>query len=109
MDGLQRLASEVHWRCFVVAGVCYFASDTTLIAGEAALRISEDDDGIDGIDFEVDNGKTTERGDRDRPRRPLGGPARRRSSSSTTAGPGTAAGSSTDVSRGIFDPEATIR
>jgi hypothetical protein len=54
---LQRLASEVQWRCFVSDGKCYFVSETTLLAQKPIATLSEQTLGVDGIDFDVDNGK----------------------------------------------------
>lgn len=56
---LQRLAEEVGWRCFVVGGVCYFAAETTLLAAKPRAVLSENSDGVDVIDFDVDNGKAS--------------------------------------------------
>jgi hypothetical protein len=56
-DCMQRLAGEVNWRCFVVDGRLYYASETTLLQQKPQLIISEDVLGIDGIDFDIDNGK----------------------------------------------------
>lgn len=40
-DCLQRLASEVRWRCFMREGVVYFASDTTLAKDKPSLVVAE--------------------------------------------------------------------
>jgi hypothetical protein len=54
---LQRLAQEVNWRCFVTSNACYFAAETALLAAKPVLAINERTQGVDGIDFDVDNGK----------------------------------------------------
>lgn len=56
---MQRLAEEVGWRCFMVAGVCWFISDKALMALGPAMVISEDTAGIDDIDFDHDVGLPT--------------------------------------------------
>jgi hypothetical protein len=56
---LQRLASEVGWRCFIVEGACYFVSETTLATAKPRATLSELTLGVDTIDFDVDNGKAT--------------------------------------------------
>jgi hypothetical protein len=56
---LQRLASDVNWRCFVSAGAVYFISETELIKAKPRLTLSERSDGVLGIDFDVDAGKAT--------------------------------------------------
>ena len=54
---LQRLASEVQWRCFAADGAVYFIAETTLSKAKPTLSISEDTPAVLGIDFDVDNGK----------------------------------------------------
>jgi len=54
---LQRLAGEVQWRCYVVDGAVYWVSDTTLINQKPVAVLSEQTLGVDGIDFDIDNGK----------------------------------------------------
>ena len=54
---LQRLASEVNWRCFMSGGAVYFVSDTTLMKAGPRATLSEQTLGVDNIDFDVDNGK----------------------------------------------------
>jgi hypothetical protein len=54
---LQRLASEVQWRCFVSAGTVYFISETELLKAKPRLILDEDTDGVLGIDFDIDTGK----------------------------------------------------
>lgn len=56
-EALQRLASEVGWRCFVSEGRLFFVAETTLIKSKPVATISELTLGVDGIDFDVDNGK----------------------------------------------------
>ena len=57
-EALQRLASEVGWRCFVSEGRLYFIAETTLLKSKPIATISELTLGVDGIDFDVDNGKS---------------------------------------------------
>jgi hypothetical protein len=54
---ISRLAEEVKWRCFVVAGVVYFVSDTTLLRSKTRTTIDQETDGVDDIDFDYDLGK----------------------------------------------------
>lgn len=56
---LQRLAQEVEWRCYVSESKLYFVSETTLLAQKPTATLSEDMLGVDGIDFDVDNGQKT--------------------------------------------------
>jgi|tagenome__1003787_1003787.scaffolds.fasta_scaffold20987826_6 hypothetical protein len=56
---IQRLATEVQWRAFMDAGTLYFISEDRLLAARARYVISEDDDGINGIDFDIDQGKVS--------------------------------------------------
>jgi len=56
---LQRLASEVGWRCFMSGGALYFASETTLMRAAPRATLSERTLGVDTIDFDVDNGKAS--------------------------------------------------
>jgi hypothetical protein len=57
-DCLRRLAREVQWECFAADGVIYFVADSTLIRQKPIATLSEWVDGVDVIDFDVDNGKT---------------------------------------------------
>lgn len=52
-----RLAEEVGRRRFVVDGEFWYISEEDLFARAVGLTISEDDDGIESIDFDLDNGK----------------------------------------------------
>jgi hypothetical protein len=54
---LQQLAQQVNWRCFVNEGSVYFVSETTLLKAKPTLTIDENVLGVDGIDFDIDNGK----------------------------------------------------
>jgi hypothetical protein len=56
---LQRLASEVGWRCYCVGGAVYFVSETTLMKAGPRATLSERTLGVDNIDFDVDNGKAS--------------------------------------------------
>ena len=54
---MQRLASEVQWRCFCVSGTIYFISEPYLFMSKPIMTISEETEGIDWIDFDYDSGK----------------------------------------------------
>ena len=54
---MQRLASDVKWRCYVVNGRVYYVSESYLLKQRPELVISEDTLGVEGIDFNIDNGK----------------------------------------------------
>ena len=54
---LQRLASEVQWRCFEVGGTIWFGPDSWLMAQPSAGTLSEFTGGTDFIDFDFDTGK----------------------------------------------------
>lgn len=58
---LQRLASEVQWRCFCVSGVVYFMPDLDLLASQPQMTLSEASDGIDSIDGSFDEGRISRR------------------------------------------------
>jgi len=52
---INRLAKQVHWRCFIVAGVVYFISDYDLIRSRPRMTIGEYTKGVDNIDFSLDS------------------------------------------------------
>ena len=54
---LQRLAQEVNWRCFVSEGKVYFVSDPDLLAAGSSLDVREFQGAVDGVDFDIDQGK----------------------------------------------------
>lgn len=54
---IQRLAQEVNWRAFMDQGTLYFVSQDRLIAARASYVVSEDTDGVNWIDFDIDQGK----------------------------------------------------
>lgn len=54
---IQRLASDVNWRAFMSAGTLYFISETALFASRPRMVISEESEGVDWIDYELDKGK----------------------------------------------------
>jgi len=54
---ILRLAAEVNWRAFEVSGTVYFTTDTHLFKSAPRMRISENSDGVDWIDFDYDIGK----------------------------------------------------
>jgi hypothetical protein len=53
----ERLAEEVRWRRFIVGNRFYFLSDFMLIQAGPSMTITEDTDGVDFIDFDMDAGK----------------------------------------------------
>lgn len=59
-----RLADEVGWRRFVVddasGGAFYFISEEDLMGSRPVMSITAESDGIDGIDCDVDDGKTAD-------------------------------------------------
>ena len=57
---IQRLAGERDWRCFENEGVIWFGSDDWLAKQSDVTEVSEDDDGIDYIDFSYNKGKRAE-------------------------------------------------
>jgi hypothetical protein len=56
---IMRLAEEVNWRAFMDAGTLYFVSEDRLIKSAAKYIMSEDTDGVNTIDFDVDQGKVS--------------------------------------------------
>lgn len=54
---IQRLAQDVNWRAFCVNGTIYFVSEQWLFKSKPFLRVSEDTEGIDWIDYDYDEGK----------------------------------------------------
>jgi hypothetical protein len=56
---LQRLASEVGWRCYMAGGAVHFVSETTLMKAGPRATLSEKTLGVDNVDFDVDNGKAS--------------------------------------------------
>lgn len=54
---LQRLASEVQWRCFCVAGTVWFGPDSWLMQQAPLGALHENSSGVDMIDFDWDSGK----------------------------------------------------
>lgn len=55
-----RLASEVGWRRFIVAGVFYYINDLDLIRSQPLMTIREFEAGVETIDGEWDTGKPVE-------------------------------------------------
>lgn len=60
-DAIGRLADEVQWRRFMVAGVLWFISDDALIRQPPLARLRESTAGIDEIDFDFDTGQAAAR------------------------------------------------
>lgn len=56
-DCAKRLAEEVNWRRFVLAGYFYYMSERQLFSGRTRARIAMDEPGVDKIPFEHDTGK----------------------------------------------------
>lgn len=56
---LNRLADEVRWRCFAYRGAVWFISDADLLREPASFTLTEDTEGVRGIDFQIDGGKVT--------------------------------------------------
>jgi hypothetical protein len=56
---IQRLAGEVQWRAFMDRGRLFYVSDNWLRRQKPRFVISEDDDGIDEINFDIDSGKVS--------------------------------------------------
>lgn len=56
-QALQRLADEVHWRCYCIGMTIYFLPDRDLYKARPVDTIAEDDEDIDYIDFDYDLGK----------------------------------------------------
>lgn len=104
---LQRLAEEVQWRCFVVEGAVYFVSEATLLKAKPTLSISESTLGIDEIDFDVDNGKASSEATVSARASRWGIPAGA-VVMLHDCGPADGRWLVEEVSRGIFDANATI-
>jgi hypothetical protein len=56
---IQRLAEEVQWRAFMDAGTLYFVSEDLLMKSRARYTMTEGTDGVNWIDFDVDQGKVS--------------------------------------------------
>lgn len=56
-DAIGRLAGEVGWRRFMVAGTLYFVSDGDLFRSRPRMLLSEASPGVDWIDFAIDVGQ----------------------------------------------------
>jgi hypothetical protein len=104
---LQRLASEVQWRCFMVDGAVYFASETTLMKAGPRATLSEQTLGVDVIDFDVDNGKASSEATVTARIAKLGFPPGA-VVELTDCGPADGRWLVLTVARGIFDASATV-
>lgn len=60
-ETLKTWFDEVNWRRFAVANVVYLISEPELLATRPRMRVSEDSDGVDTIDFDIDPGRKTEK------------------------------------------------
>jgi hypothetical protein len=58
-DCIQRLAGEVGWRAYFVAGRFFFLADDSLLQSEPIATIDEDSEGVISIDGDYDEGKKT--------------------------------------------------
>lgn len=58
-DGFQRLATEVEWRFFVIAGVAYYMSEPRMYAAKPVLTVTPDSDVVRSLEFEIDAGMRT--------------------------------------------------
>lgn len=56
---IQRLAKEVNWRAFVVAGRFFFIDEIELIRGQVRLAIDLDTEGVEDVDFDYNANKQT--------------------------------------------------
>lgn len=56
---LQRLATEVGWRCFVVGNSVYFMSELDLYARRVRYQVRPDDPAVLDLTYDVDWGKPT--------------------------------------------------
>jgi cell wall-associated NlpC family hydrolase len=56
-QAITRLAEEVNWRAFVHNNTFYYVPDDYLIRQKPEYTISEETEGIEAIDFDVDAGK----------------------------------------------------
>lgn len=59
---IQRLAAEVGWHAFMVAGTLYYISDPRLMMSGPMTTVGEDDDGVDWIDWDWDVGRVLAEG-----------------------------------------------
>lgn len=104
---LQRLAQEVGWKCFAADGAVYFVAETTLVKARPAATLSEDTVGVSTIDFDVDNGKASSQATVTARASRLAFPP-----GSVVVldnvGPADGRWLVADVSRGLFDAQATL-
>lgn len=56
-DAIQRLAKEVNWRAFVVAGRFFFIDEEELARGAVRLAIDRETEGIEDVDFDFNVNK----------------------------------------------------
>jgi hypothetical protein len=56
-DAVTRMADDRRWRAFESEGTIYFGSDAWLMTQGDGFTFSEEDEGINWIDFEADSGK----------------------------------------------------
>jgi hypothetical protein len=53
-DCMQRLADDVHWRCFPVGRVLYYMSETDLFARRVAYYLTPDDPALIEFTYDID-------------------------------------------------------
>jgi murein DD-endopeptidase MepM/ murein hydrolase activator NlpD len=56
---LKRIFAEVNWRCYVDNGAVYVGPDSAFLTAPIEVKISEDSEGVDSIDYDFDLGKAT--------------------------------------------------
>lgn len=56
---IGRLADEVAWHAYMDRGTLHYVSDDWLMRQKARYIVSEDDDGIQEINFDIDTGKVS--------------------------------------------------
>jgi hypothetical protein len=56
-DAITRLAQEVNWHVFMLDNTLYYVEDEQMIKQQPYDTISEKDDGIDEINYDIDEGK----------------------------------------------------
>jgi hypothetical protein len=54
---IQRLAAQVQWRAFVFRGVFFYVSEDELMRAGPVAQVSESDEDVDYIDWEIDTGE----------------------------------------------------
>ncbi len=60
-DTLDTWFKTVNWRRFAVANKVYLISDNALMNSRPQMRISEDDDAVESLGFDIDRGKPVDK------------------------------------------------